>query len=101
MRYRKRIFSTPDNYLHLVSKSQDIKRIEHTEKRIEDNILRKFRQRLTTGWEEDSAGWRLTSEVKSRREGMCTLATNLSGFTRNTRILCQNIRAISVVFLNP
>lgn len=30
MRYRKRTFlPTPDNYLHLVSKSQDIKRIEH------------------------------------------------------------------------
>lgn len=37
-------------------------------------------------------GYRLTSEVKFKREGMCTLATKLSGVTRNTRLLYQNIR---------
>lgn len=44
-------------------------------------------------------GYTLTSEVKARERGMCTLATNLRGITRNTGILCQNIRG-NVVFLS-
>lgn len=39
-------------------------------------------------------GYTLTSEVKARERGMCTLATNLRGITRNSGILCQNIRAM-------
>lgn len=52
---------------------------------------------MAKGRNEDLAQCRLTSEVKSRGEGMCTLAANLSGITGNTRVLCQNIKCNVVI----
>lgn len=52
---------------------------------------------MAKGRNEDLAQCRLTSEVKSRGEGMCTLAANLSGITGNTRVLCQNVKCNVVI----